>query len=189
MLSSRARLVLATALLAPVLLYWGFDRGPSESAVPELEGDVTNTDFYLRDARIQQFDGNGRLHQELRSPELEHYPEPGLLQAGTPKIEIFREEGGGRVRIEAAQGMLLDSNERVDLSGDVRLYDEPEGGEPLKLETTTLTLLPDQQIAETDAAVRILGQRGETRAQGMKAYLEERKVELLSEVEGRYEGN
>ncbi|GGO82864.1 lipopolysaccharide export system protein LptC [Marinobacterium nitratireducens] len=187
MLSSRSRLALATALLAPVLLYWGFDRGPSEPEVRALEGNVTNTDFYLRDARIQQFDADGRLHQQLQSPELEHYPEPGLLQASEPRIELARKGSEGRISIEAAEGMLMDSNERVDLSGDVRLHDETADGPGLRLETSSLTLLPQQQYAETDARVRILAPGGETRGRGMKAYLEERKVELLSEVEGRYE--
>jgi len=189
MLSSRSRLILATAMLAPVLLYWGATRGPSESGVKELEGDAANTDFYLRDALIQQFDSNGQLHQELRSPELEHYPEPGLLEAGEPKILLLREKTGGQVRIEAARGMLLDSNERVDLSGDVQLFDEPENGDVLHLETPSLTLLPDRRYAETDAPVRLLSPQGETRARGMKAYLNERKVELMSDVEGRYEAN
>lgn len=189
MLSSRSRLILATAMLTPVLLYWGATRGPSESGVRELEGDVVDTDFYLRDARIQQFDSSGRLHQELRSPELEHYPDPGLLEAEAPKMLMFREETGGQVRVEATRGTLLDSNERIDLSGDVRLFDEPEHGDALRLETPSLTLLPERQYAETDERVRLLSSHGETVARGMKAYLNERKVELMSDVEGRYEAN
>lgn len=190
MLRSRTRLILATALLAPVLLYWGAGRAPTETPAPTLAPDVADTDFYLRDARVRQFDASGRLHQELASPELEHYPEPGRLQATRPQVTLLRDdEAGGRVRISALEGEMLDSNERIDLSGDVRVFDEPDSGTSLQLETTRLKLLPEQQYAETDAPVRIISEQGETAARGMKAYFNERKVELLSEVEGRYESN
>nr|WP_067298653.1 LPS export ABC transporter periplasmic protein LptC [Marinobacterium profundum] len=190
MLSSRTRLILATALLAPILLYWGADRAPTEAPAPELTPGTADTDYYLRDATIRQFDVTGQLHQELRSPQLEHYPEPGELRAQTPDIVLFRNDSRGEVLISAQQGRMQDSNEQVWLNGTVRVKssaDKDASGTPLRLETEALTLVPSEQFIETDTAVTLFSQGGETRANGMRAYLNSRQVELLSDVEGRYE--
>jgi lipopolysaccharide export system protein LptC len=190
MLSSRTRLILATALLAPILLYWGADRAPTEAPAPELAPGGTDTDYYLRDATIRQFDASGQLHQELRSPQLEHYPQPGELRALTPDIVLFRNDARDEVLISAQQGRMQDSDEQVRLNGAVRVQSNSGKGAsstPLRLETEALTLMPSEQFIETDTAVTLFSQGGETRANGMKAYLNSRQVELLSDVEGRYE--
>ncbi|UTW14000.1 LPS export ABC transporter periplasmic protein LptC [Marinobacterium rhizophilum] len=186
MLSSRTRLILATALLAPILLYWGADRAPTEAQAPQIAPGGADTDYYLRDATIRQFDARGLLHQELRSPQLEHYPEPGELRAQAPDITLFSNEDRGEVLISAQQGLMQDSDEQVRLNGAVKVLSQ-SAGKPLRLETQTLSLLPSQQFIETDTAVTLFSQGGETRANGMKAYLNTRQVELLSDVEGRYE--
>jgi lipopolysaccharide export system protein LptC len=187
MLSSRTRLILATALLAPILLYWGADRAPTEAPAPEIAPGGADTDYYLRDATIRQFDSQGLLHQELRSPQLEHYPDPGELRAQAPDITLFRNETRGEVLISAEQGLMQDSTEQVRLNGSVKVLSQPTGSTPLRLETQTLNLVPSEQFIETDTAVTLYSQGGETRANGMKAYLNTRQVELLSDVEGRYE--
>ncbi len=188
MLSSRTRLILAASLLAPVLLYWGAGRAPTETPLPALTPGDAATDYYLRDAKIRQFDHQGLLHQELSSPRLEHFPEPGVLRAQSPDIVLFASKDQDQVVIRAQQGQMLDSNEQIDLSGDVSVTKSPASGADLRLETQTLTLIPSQQFVETDAAVTLFSRGGETRANGMKAHLNTRKVELLSDVEGRYEG-
>ena len=187
MLSSRTRLILATALLAPILLYWGADRAPTETAAPELAPGRADTDYYLRDATIRQFDSQGQLHQELRSPQLEHYPSPGELKALTPDIVLFRNESRDEILINAEHGRMQDSSEQVTLSGTVSVLSSSANSTPLRLEAQTLTLTPSQQLIETDTAVTLFSQDGETRANGMKANLNTRQVELMSDVEGRYE--
>jgi lipopolysaccharide export system protein LptC len=187
MLSSRTRLILATALLAPVLFYWGSGRAPSEAPLPELSPGSTDTDYYLRDATIRQFDAQGLLQQELSSPDLEHYPQPGVLKAQTPDIVLFGNNSRDQVLISAQRGQMLDSNEHIHLDGEVRVINSPDAGPGLTLETQALSLVPSLQFIETDQAVTLFSQGGETRANGMKAYLNTRTVELLSDVEGRYE--
>ncbi len=187
MLSSRTRLVLATALLAPILLYWGAGHAPTETHAPDIAPGAADTDYYLRDATIREFDARGELHQELRSPQLEHYPGPGELRAQAPDIVLFRNETRDEVLISAEQGLMLDSDEQVTLNGAVKVLSQSANAAPLRLETQTLSLMPSQQYIETDTAVTLYSQGGETRANGMKAYLNTRQVELLSDVEGRYE--
>jgi len=50
-----------------------------------------------------------------------------------------------------------------------------------------MTVFPDKQYAQTEQAVRIEAANGVTTANGMKAYLEDGRMLLLSNVRGQHE--
>ncbi len=60
-------------------------------------------------------------------------------------------------------------------------------GRPVVLTTTRMTVFPDKQYAQTEQAVRIEAANGVTTANGMKAYLEDGRMLLLSNVRGQHE--
>jgi lipopolysaccharide export system protein LptC len=55
------------------------------------------------------------------------------------------------------------------------------------LTTSRMTVFPDKEYAETSQAVKIEGDGGVTTANGMKAYLNEGRMLLLSNVRGQHE--
>ena len=50
-----------------------------------------------------------------------------------------------------------------------------------------MTVFPQKQYAQTEQAVRIDGAGGTTTGKGMKAYLKDGRMDLLSNVRGQYE--
>ena len=63
------------------------------------------------------------------------------------------------------------------------------GSTESQLKTESLTLDNKQRIVHTDAPVVMTDPSGVTRATGMKAWIDERIVELNSQVEGQYESS
>ena len=55
------------------------------------------------------------------------------------------------------------------------------------LTTSALTLYPRRDYAETDQSVRIEAARSVTTAEGMKLFLNDGRLQLLSTVRGQYE--
>src|SRR5690606_41333481 len=70
---------------------------------------------------------------------------------------------------------------------DVRVFQESEQEGLLELLTSELRIKASQQYAETDKAVKMRAQQGHLDTLGMKAYLGEDRIELLSRVRGTYE--
>lgn len=69
----------------------------------------------------------------------------------------------------------------------MRVERTDEKGRPVVLTTTRMTVFPDKQYAQTEQAVRIEAANGVTTANGMKAYLEDGRMLLLSNVRGQHE--
>jgi lipopolysaccharide export system protein LptC len=69
----------------------------------------------------------------------------------------------------------------------VRVERTDAKGHPTVLTTSRLTVFPQQQYAQTEQAVRIDAANGVTTANGMKAYLNDSRMTLKSNVRGQYE--
>ncbi len=64
---------------------------------------------------------------------------------------------------------------------------QAQDGRSLTLTTSTLTLNNAERTVYTDAPVKLTDSFSLTRATGMKAWIDDRILELDSQVEGRYE--
>ena len=60
-------------------------------------------------------------------------------------------------------------------------------GRPTILTTSRLTVFPEKEYAQTQQAVRIDAANGVTTAKGMKAYMNDGRMLLLSNVRGQHE--
>ena len=74
------------------------------------------------------------------------------------------------------------------LLGEVEIWREGESGQrELEILTQDLRVLPETQYGETDKPVVIRTPNSESKSVGMRAYLEKRRLELLSQVTTTYE--
>ena len=74
------------------------------------------------------------------------------------------------------------------LLGEVHIWrDGADGVREIDLRTTDLRVLPESEYGETDKPVVIRTPGSESRGIGMRAYLNQRRIELLSEVRTIYE--
>jgi lipopolysaccharide export system protein LptC len=74
----------------------------------------------------------------------------------------------------------------VELIDSVRVARTDAKGRPTILTTSRLTVFPDKEYAQTEQAVRIEAANGVTTAQGMKAYLNDGRMLLQSNVRGQH---
>ena len=111
---------------------------------------------------------------------------PGLPK-GAKLAVLYGDPGNAPWQVQANKGQFMEADDLVHLTGDVRVSQQAQGGRPLTLTTSTLTLDNTERTVYTDAPVELTDSFSLTRATGMKAWIDDRILELDSDVEGRYE--
>lgn len=179
-------LALAGTVVAAVFLLWQSDEPPvvNEDAAA-LRGDA-EPDGFVVNGQYTSFDDTGSLKIRFSSPRIEQFEEGNLATMESPKAELFGGENTLPWIVEAEHGSLLQNQNLVYLTDNV-LIQRSIGDRNATLTTSTLTLDNDRGMVYTDAPVEIRDVTGVTRATGMKAWIDERILELNSQVEGRYE--
>ena len=185
----KLRLILLALVLILVfggLGYWNirpesFLSGPAPASDPE-----NPIDFYVLNARTLQFQEDGRLNYELTAEKMEHQKADDMTFVEQPEMHLYRgEEIPWLIRSERAE--VKPQGEEVELIDQVRVERTDARGRPTILTTTRLTLFPEREYAQTRQAVRIVAANGVTTAQGMKAYLNDSRMILQSNVRGQHE--
>jgi lipopolysaccharide export system protein LptC len=182
-------LALAGSLAAAMFLLWRSDEPPvSDEEAAELRGDA-EPDGFVVNGEYRSFDETGNLKISFTSPRIERFEEGNLATMESPSAELYSDDSGTDPQpwiVNAENGSLLQNEDLLYLTGNVRIL-RSVGGRETTLTTSTLTLDNDRGMLYTDAPVVIRDVTGITRATGMKAWIDERILELNSQVEGRYE--
>ncbi|MDU3292091.1 MAG: LPS export ABC transporter periplasmic protein LptC, partial [Pseudomonas aeruginosa] len=133
-----------------------------------------------------QYQEDGSLDYEMTAVKLEHQKATDITFVTTPDLLLFR----GNVQpwhIQSARAEVGPKGKEVELIDDVRVARTDAKGQPSILTTTRLTVFPDKNYAQTEQAVKIDAANGVTTAVGMKAYLKDSRMHLLSNVRGQHE--
>ncbi|WP_439859627.1 LPS export ABC transporter periplasmic protein LptC [Pseudomonas sp. MBLB4136] len=175
---------LAAALLAAVG-YWNINPN-SFSDRPAAVGTENAIDFYVVNASTVQYQADGKLHYEMTASKLEHVKASDITLLTEPNMQLYR---GSEYpwKIRGARGEVAPEGKEVELIDKVRVERTDAKGRPTILTTSRLTLFPEKEYAQTQQAVRIDAANGVTTAQGMKAYLNDGRMLLLSNVRGQHE--
>jgi lipopolysaccharide export system protein LptC len=89
--------------------------------------------------------------------------------------------------VRSERGEVSPGGEQVELIDDVVVERTDAKGRPTVVTTSRMTVWPEKDYAETRQAVRIDAANGVTTANGMKAYLDDGRMLLLSNVRGQHE--
>lgn len=177
-------LIIAALLLAAVG-YWNI--------VPHqfLDQPVTDTeenpiDFFVENARSQQFHADGTLRYEMTSVRLDHLKISDITLLEKPDLLLYR-DGELPWHVRSERGEVSSQGTEVELIDNVRTERTDAKGRHTLLTTSRMTVFPEREYAETQQAVRIEAANGVTTGQGMKAYLNEGRMLLLSNVRGQHE--
>lgn len=143
-------------------------------------------DFYALGSRTLQFQPDGKLHYEMTATRLEHFKESDVSMLSEPLMHLYR---GTELpwNIRSERGEVAPGGKEVELIDAVRVERTDAKGRPTILTTSRLTLFPDKKYAQTQQAVRIDAANGVTTATGMKAYLNDSRMILQSNVRGQHE--
>lgn len=179
-------LALIALIGATVFLLWRSDEpAVSDSGTAALRGPA-EPDGFVVDGTYTSYDQNGNPEVYFSSPRIEQFETGNLATMETPSARLYGDPGAEPWTVEAENGTLLQNENLLYLTGNVRIV-RRIGDRQSTLSTSKLTLDNDQNTIYTDAPVEISDPLGVTTATGMKAWINDRVLELNSEVEGRYE--
>ncbi len=158
-------------------------REQPRSAKPAKE----RIDYYFRELEVVRMDEQGRPREKLSSQQLLHHDSSDSATLIAPRIRL-RDEQGQHWQLKADSGVLLQQGEELDLHGQVSLSRSASpGSSRLRLESEHMSIRPREGYAESDAPVRISDARATINALGMRAYIDEQRLELPAQVRGTYD--
>ena len=179
-------LALGGTLAATVFLMWQSDEPPGTRNDAEQLRGPAEPDGFIVQADYRTWDEQGNPKIRMTSPRIEQFESRDLAAMEQPKAILHGEGDPMPWIIEADKGSLQQNDELVNLNGNVVIR-RPLQGTEATLETQELTLNNAERTVYTDQPVTISEPHGTTQATGMKAWIDDRILELNSRVEGQYE--
>ena len=175
------------ALLAGLsygLLRW-VESSLREPAPPESQAPVLTIERF----RAVRLNIAGVREYVVEAPRLWQLPGQGGIRIEQPVLDWYQPDGRIREwRLLAEQGWIAADNQTAHLEGEVVMNRTAESGKPPATITTRDVLVQlAERYAETAAPVLAVTPGGQFHAIGARAWLNQERLELLSEVRGSYE--
>ena len=173
-------------LMLVAALSWWLQRSSVPDSPQALDQTQHEPDYYMEQFELTSLSLDGKPAHKLYADNMLHYPIDDSTTLEKPHLVVFRnEEEFWDIRAES--GLVSNGGESVLLEGEVIILRvNPAHAQALQVYTSDLTVRPGDKFAETSAKVTIKDDRGVTTAVGMWADLNQRRVELLSNVRGTY---
>ncbi|MBC9252146.1 LPS export ABC transporter periplasmic protein LptC [Pseudomonas alcaligenes] len=176
--------ILVAALLAAVG-YWNI-RPESFMDKPSVAETEQSIDFYVVNASTVQFQEDGKLQYSMTADKLDHLKASDVTLVQKPDLLLYR---GTELpwHVQSERGEVAPQGAQVELIDKVRIARTDAKNRPVVITSSRMTVFPDKEYAQTQQAVRIEAANGVTTAQGMKAYMNDGRINLLSNVRGQHE--
>jgi len=181
MFSDRWKLAFVLIIIAG-FSYWTLKKLTEDSS-SSLNKLAHYPDYYMENFTTLTMNQDGTPKNRLNAVYMAHYPDDNTSELHQPEYEIFR-LNRPPVIVTADKGWVTSNNDVILLSGNVYLHQNDEFGN-LKTELIAedARVLVDQKYAETDNAATLISGRTVTNSIGMRAYLQEQRMEFLSNVQ------
>ena len=149
----------------------------------------TTADMMIRNLTVHQFDTNGRLANYLKTPLMHHISANNTHWLKTPHI-VIAQENQPAWEIHAEQATALNGGQQITFNKNVVVHQEKDKHtQESTLKTEAITYFPKDKLASTLLDVTYERPGNTVQSTGMKAYLAEKRVLLLSKARGTYEPN
>ncbi|MQU51515.1 LPS export ABC transporter periplasmic protein LptC [Pseudomonas sp. FSL R10-1339] len=188
MLSKKIRQIVLFTVIASLFAaagYWNI-RPERFLNAPTLAVDESAIDYYATNAHSRQFLPDGKLQYDMTSEKLEHLKASEVTQMTQPKMQLYRGTAYPW-NVQSERGEVNPDGTEVELIDSVRIARTDEKNRTTIITSTRMTVFPQKEYAQTERDVRIDGAGGVTTGKGMKAYLKDGRMDLLSNVRGQYE--
>jgi LPS export ABC transporter protein LptC len=173
------------ALLLGAIGSWYMARNLVGTEVTETSGSPISSGYYLKSARILGTGGDGRLLYEI---EADYAEQTDGEDIAFQNVRIRYSDGEAVPWVlNADEATITRDRNRVILKGHVRAVSSTGfDGKDTEIRTQYLEFEPDAYRAETESRVQIrIGPRSLT-ATGMLALLQDNRLELKSNVSGKF---
>lgn len=184
--SSLKHLILSLLFIAAaLLLFFNLFKEVPQKNKPTMTG----PDYVLEEGVKSDTDPKtGKVIRIITVSRLEHTTAKGETYFESPIVVLKKEKATWNIR--AKKGVAKESPEKqVDFFNQVVVEKKSEGQLPSTLFTEHLRYLPEKEKIETQLPVQIVQGKQHLEATGMRAFLNKKQIEFLSEVRGYYDPN
>ncbi len=183
---------LIVVMLVIIFLAIKYSGNDQEIATP-LNTEKEFPQVFMTSVDMREFDADGALHYQLKTPLIRHFQvnektsENDYTLFDLPQI-LFLGDGQKPAWYMTAQLGRSDNNgDLFTLSTDVLAQQTSQTQGIISISTPELRLNTREQFADTDKAVTMRSAKTQLETIGMRAYIKQDRIELLSHVTGTYE--
>lgn len=176
----------AVLLLALAGVTFWLDQKVQPLPVPTDGSTRHDPDFIIDKFSAMRMNPDGSQRYAIRGVKMTHYPDDNSTHLDEPRFVHFDPETAP-VRIKSDEALISRNGDDVFFLGNVHIVrDAYADQDPMSLTTEYLHLLPDQDLAETDKAVRMTQGATVVDSVGMRFDNAARTLDLLSKVRVTY---
>lgn len=166
--------------LAVVSSLWLAQLGNPDAQPKRFAGHAP--DLTMEEFEVTTMGEDGSPLRRLSAAYMAHFTDTKTKELTHPHLVVYREEQEPW-HVASERGWVSADNDVLMLLGKVNIWrNRPDGKREIHIETEDLRVLPDDEYAETELPVSISTPESLTSGTGMRAYLGESRVQLLSRV-------
>ena len=138
-------------------------------------------DAYMENFVTVEMDGAGKPKRRLEADYMAYHADE-TVELSNPRYVLYRVEGEPW-HVRSERGQVSADGTVVLLMGKVDIWrNDASGARDLDIRTEHLKVLPESEYGETEELVTIRTPSGTSTGVGMRAYLDETRFQLLSQV-------
>lgn len=177
--------ILALATLA-ALSAWMVYRYDTRSLRVSTGGE-DEPDYYFENFRGTRMDAEGQPLHVLEGTRLTHFPGNERLELESPHLTAYTREGAPWL-IDAESAWVTEDGNVIELLDEVTINRaESAHNRPMTILARDVRVLVTEEYLATDQAVSVVSGSDMIASHGMRAFLKQGRVELLSEVRASHE--
>lgn len=144
-------------------------------------------DLFMRNFTSTTMNAQGEPLRRLQAKDLRHFGDTQTSDLTAPYLVLYRNDGPPW-HVRSARGWISANGDVTLLLGPVHIWrDDRQGQRVADIHTTDLRVLPQTGFGETNRPVTITTPTTTSTGLGLRAYLHEDRLELLSQVHTTYE--
>lgn len=173
-------LFLATSLTGWSILIW------KQSSAIVTSNQIKKPDAYMENVISTVLNKEGKPSLKIETPKMIHYPEGDTTHLTTPHVTVYRQSPKPWT-IDSDYATASQGVTQILFWSHVVIHHPTDSVNPnTTLQTPSLTIFPDKQIAKTDQAVVLKQPDATVHAIGMLANLDDGTIKLISKARTEY---
>lgn len=167
-----------------VSIYYTRDIEQSTSTVSSSEARKPNA--FATGTKLKEFNETGELQLEIETASSYYFRREQLIETTAPRIR-YKNENDEFLNLDAVKGSYLTDQGILELNNEVTLSRVDDSGRALKIEAEDLQIDTQNDFISTSRKVKITQDQHALISEGLKASLNDRKIELPQRVRGIYD--